>query len=340
MVQPYWSPKAFLALGSKSFSQIMTSILFAGFFLLFATGATKNPDDILLGDIISPKINPTLSFSGTDVIITGSISHVFASSVFSGPNRSLKISRTRPKEDILEFTRKFASARLQIAALRNKQNKNNATQVRLANNDKQKQQILSSLSVAGIDSGLMSAALEAIEKADSSTSQNIPAPIAISQRLAYVRANQPATNFSTPTSMSVSKKQLQCLATAIYFEARGEPYRGQIGVAQVVMNRVKHKLYPNTICSVVYQNQNRRNACQFSFACDGIRDRINEKQAWEQAKDIAKKVTSGELYLAEVANATHYHATYVNPKWAKRMKRLTQIGIHRFYRFKKGWNWS
>jgi spore germination cell wall hydrolase CwlJ-like protein len=134
----------------------------------------------------------------------------------------------------------------------------------------------------------------------------------------------------------LSQKSLWCLATAIYFEARGESYRGQVGVAQVVMNRVKHKAYPNTVCGVVFQNQSRRNACQFSFACDGIPERVSDKKSWAQADEIAKKVSNGSLYLTEVANATHYHANYVYPRWAPRLKRMTKIGLHIFYRFKKG----
>lgn len=82
----------------------------------------------------------------------------------------------------------------------------------------------------------------------------------------------------TQASMDANKKQHWCLATAIYFEARGESYRGQVAVAQVVRNRVKHKAYPNSICSVVFQNQSWKNRCQFSFACDGIPERVNEKK--------------------------------------------------------------
>ena len=101
------------------------------------------------------------------------------------------------------------------------------------------------------------------------------------------------------------------------------------------MNRVAHRLYPNTICGVVFQNQGWRNRCQFSFACDGIPEVTSDRASWEQANAIAKAVVSGELYLPEVANATHYHATYVYPDWAPKLKKLTKIGMHVFYRFKK-----
>ena len=106
------------------------------------------------------------------------------------------------------------------------------------------------------------------------------------------------------------------------------------------MNRVKHKLYPDTICGVVFQNQNRRNSCQFSFACDGRPERITDDKSWLQAQEIARGVVQGNLYLTEVGYATHYHATYVYPHWASRMKKVTKIGVHVFYQFKRGWNYG
>jgi spore germination cell wall hydrolase CwlJ-like protein len=141
----------------------------------------------------------------------------------------------------------------------------------------------------------------------------------------------------TADAMQVSDKEMWCLATAIYFEARGESYRGQVGVAQVVLNRTKDHRYPDTICGVVFQNQHKRNACQFSFACDGIPEVVTERQPWVQAEEIASKVVAGELFLTEVGEATHYHATYVRPAWAPRMTKMTQIGLHVFYKFKSGW---
>ena len=94
-----------------------------------------------------------------------------------------------------------------------------------------------------------------------------------------IDANHAWVNYALPANVR-SASEVKCLATAIYFEARGEPERGQIAVAQVVLNRLKNPAYPNTICAVVYQNKNKRNACQFSFACDGIPDRITNRTAW------------------------------------------------------------
>lgn len=135
--------------------------------------------------------------------------------------------------------------------------------------------------------------------------------------------------------------ELKCLATAIYFEARGEPEEGQLAVAQVVLNRVKNPAYPDTICGVVYQNKTKRNRCQFSFACDGRADRITDNGAWTRAEELAKKSVEeqSEAFLEEVGSATHYHATYVRPRWAGRMKQTDKIGRQIFYNTRRG-GWS
>ncbi len=138
---------------------------------------------------------------------------------------------------------------------------------------------------------------------------------------------------------SFSKKEQKCLAEGIYFEARGEQVSGQAAVAQVILNRVRNPAYPNTICSVVYQNKNWRNRCQFSFACDGIRDRVRSRSAWKTAQDVAIAVSAGKIWFSEVGSSTHYHATYVRPRWARKMKRVGKIGLHIFYRTHGG-GWS
>lgn len=136
-----------------------------------------------------------------------------------------------------------------------------------------------------------------------------------------------------------SKKEQACLATAIYFEARGEEVKGQAAVAQVILNRVRNPAYPSTICGVVYQNDNWRNRCQFSFACDGKKDRVTSPRHYELAEQVAMEVTAGRIFLPEVGSSTHYYAQYVSPRWAKRMNRMKQIGLHIFYRTKGG-GWS
>jgi hypothetical protein len=128
-----------------------------------------------------------------------------------------------------------------------------------------------------------------------------------------------------------------CLARAIYFEARGEQVRGQIAVAQVVMNRVFSPYYPNDVCGVIYQNASHHLACQFTFACDGKRKNIDEPHAWVRAKHIAKATLDGKIWEPEVAKATHYHAVYVHPNWTREMHKLVRFGIHNFYR---PWRWG
>jgi hypothetical protein len=127
-------------------------------------------------------------------------------------------------------------------------------------------------------------------------------------------------------------KAEKCLANAVYFEARGESVRGQIAVAQVVMNRVFSGYYPNDVCGVVYQNAHRHLACQFTFACDGRSKAIHERDAMERADRIATATLDGRLWLPEIGKATHYHAYWVHPWWVRTMHKLYKIGVHTFYR--------
>jgi spore germination cell wall hydrolase CwlJ-like protein len=127
-------------------------------------------------------------------------------------------------------------------------------------------------------------------------------------------------------------KAEKCLAEAVYFESRSEAKRGQIAVAQVVMNRVFSGFYPTNVCGVVYQNAHRKLACQFTFACDNVRDVVNEPAMWRQATEIARDMLDGRLWLPEVGHSTHYHAYWVHPAWVREMRRMQKIGVHSFYR--------
>jgi spore germination cell wall hydrolase CwlJ-like protein len=130
-------------------------------------------------------------------------------------------------------------------------------------------------------------------------------------------------------------KAEKCLANAVYFESRSEPVRGQIAVAQVVMNRVFSGYYPGDVCGVVYQNAHRHLACQFTFACDGIPDLVTDPESWTRAQRIARETLDGKLWLPEIAKATHYHASYVHPYWVRAMRKNSKIGLHHFYRPRK-----
>lgn len=145
---------------------------------------------------------------------------------------------------------------------------------------------------------------------------------------------------ATPLPASAfTPKQQKCLAEAIYFEARSESLRGQAAIAQVVLNRVRNPAYPDAICDVVYQNVNWYNRCQFSFACDGKKHKVTERQPWQTAIAVAKSVTAGQIWLADIGSSTHYHAVYVRPHWAALMDKMQKIGSHIFYRTKNG-GWS
>ncbi|HEV7259878.1 MAG TPA: cell wall hydrolase [Bosea sp. (in: a-proteobacteria)] len=131
-------------------------------------------------------------------------------------------------------------------------------------------------------------------------------------------------------------RQQRCLAEAVYFEARSESEEGRAAVAQVVLNRVKSGLYPDTVCGVVYQNSNRYLACQFTFTCEGKSLRITEPEPWRAAVRIAREVYEGTTYMPEVGASTHYHAQYVRPYWAKKLKKMDTIGQHVFYKLRPG----
>jgi spore germination cell wall hydrolase CwlJ-like protein len=145
------------------------------------------------------------------------------------------------------------------------------------------------------------------------------------------RAKTPAERLGLFDEKSRAKSE-KCLAEAIYFEARGEAVRGQIAVAQVVMNRAFSGFYPTTVCGVVYQNKHRHFACQFTFACDNNADVVREPDMWDRAKKIAKAMLDGQLWLPEVAKSTHYHAYWVRPSWVHEMKKMYKFGVHTFYR--------
>ena len=136
-------------------------------------------------------------------------------------------------------------------------------------------------------------------------------------------------------STSAMSRALHCLTQAIYYEAAYEPVEGRRAVAQVVLNRVRHPAFPNSVCGVVYDGASLP-VCQFSFTCDGSLRRLPEQGAWAEAQRIAGEALQGHVSSA-VGTATHYHANYVSPYWAPRLTKLRQIGAHIFYRWPGGW---
>lgn len=127
--------------------------------------------------------------------------------------------------------------------------------------------------------------------------------------------------------------QTQCLAQAVYYEARSETLSGQKAVAEVVLNRVASKHFPSTICGVIYEGAQRSTGCQFSFTCDGSMDTLPSGTSWERAQDVAEHMMLG-ANIPKTQNATHYHTTQINPDWASYVKPTRTIGSHKFYKFK------
>ena len=130
-------------------------------------------------------------------------------------------------------------------------------------------------------------------------------------------------------------RALQCLTTAIYYEAANEPDDGQAAVAQVILNRVRHPAFPASVCGVIYQGSERP-VCQFSFACDGAMARVPVRSAWDRARRAAARALSGAVF-APAGLATHYHTYAVTPSWNRTLVMTGVFGAHFFHRWKGWW---
>tara|TARA_X000001388_G_scaffold62611_1_gene48400 strand:- start:548 stop:976 length:429 start_codon:yes stop_codon:yes gene_type:complete len=136
---------------------------------------------------------------------------------------------------------------------------------------------------------------------------------------------------------------LMCMALNMYHEAKNQSMLGQLAVGQVVMNRVEDKRFPDNVCDVVteavtYKGTDKPvlHKCQFSWYCDGQKDEPDfDSKEWWDAKEYASIVLSGTIILDVTEGATHYHATYVRPAWAKTKTKTTRIDRHIFYRWEK-----
>lgn len=146
----------------------------------------------------------------------------------------------------------------------------------------------------------------------------------------------PAAPFSMRAANAEDRlRALQCLATAIYYEAASEPDAGQRAVAQVILNRVRHPAFPATVCGVVYQGSEKA-GCQFSFACDGAMARKPAPALWRRAMGVAADALSGQVF-APVGLATHYHTYAVTPAWNRQLVMTAAIGAHFFHRWQGWW---
>ena len=132
-----------------------------------------------------------------------------------------------------------------------------------------------------------------------------------------------------------SERELHCMAEVLYYEARGEGRAGQLAVAQVVLNRVAHPLYPDSICDVVYHKTKTRGGkvvCQFSWVCDRKAKPPNpDGTLWQRVMKNAYLMVNGQA-TPPITRSLNFHATHVQPAWAKYERREAVIGNHAFYR--------
>jgi spore germination cell wall hydrolase CwlJ-like protein len=148
--------------------------------------------------------------------------------------------------------------------------------------------------------------------------------------------NPAAAPFVFKGNVAARAQALNCLASAVYYEAGNQDVGGERAVAQVVLNRVRHAAFPASVCGVVYQGSTRPTGCQFTFTCDGSLNRRPDADGWRRATAVAQAALSGAVY-APVGWATHYHADYVVPYWASTMAKNTVVGAHLFYRWPGAW---
>ncbi|MFT4962196.1 MAG: spore germination cell wall hydrolase CwlJ-like protein, partial [Paracoccaceae bacterium] len=126
-------------------------------------------------------------------------------------------------------------------------------------------------------------------------------------------------------------EQWRCLSEALYFEARGETVKGQFAVAEVIQNRVKSSRFPGSLCGVIKQGTGRKFQCQFTYTCDGHKEVIAEKKAFERVSKVARAAIDG-IAKPLTNGGTHYHTKHVRPSWAKVYTETVRIGVHIFYR--------
>jgi spore germination cell wall hydrolase CwlJ-like protein len=159
----------------------------------------------------------------------------------------------------------------------------------------------------------------------------------VNQQIPIAQGPNPAAMpFVFKGNAAARKQALECLTSAVYYEAGNESDDGQRAVAQVVLNRVRHPAFPASVCGVVYEGSTRPTGCQFTFTCDGSLYRQPDTDGWNRAYRIAQAALSGSVY-GPVGYATHYHANYVVPYWASTLSKNAIVGAHIFYRWNGGW---
>lgn len=162
-----------------------------------------------------------------------------------------------------------------------------------------------------------------------------PADPARLQQEAFV--GPPARSYAFRGVTALDRERAHyCLTSAIYYEAASESDDGMRGVAQTVLNRVRHPSFPNTVCGVVFQGSQRVGVCQFTFSCDGAMARAPSRDNWLRASRIASAALGGQVFPG-VGLATHYHTQAIWPRWGKSLVMTNIVGAHIFHRWRGRW---
>lgn len=133
-----------------------------------------------------------------------------------------------------------------------------------------------------------------------------------------------------PAGVSPLDDAITCLARSIYWEAKGGQSADMEAVASVVMNRLGHEGFPDTVCAVVKQGSETK-SCQFSWWCDGRSDQVQEETQYAIAKEIARKALNKQLN-DRTNGAMYFHDRNVKPAWAKKYIKTTETAKFLFYK--------
>ncbi len=159
----------------------------------------------------------------------------------------------------------------------------------------------------------------------------------INDAIPFVEEPVPAAKpFKLAGSATDIGRAIDCMASAIFYEAGAEKLDGQKAVAQVIINRVRHPAYPSTVCGVIYQGSTRSTGCQFSYTCDGSMRRVPSASYWTKLRELSRAMLTGTVYKP-VGLATHYHTDWVSPAWSAKLDKIRAEGTHLFFRWNGWW---
>ncbi|NJC33601.1 spore germination cell wall hydrolase CwlJ-like protein [Sphingomonas jejuensis] len=161
--------------------------------------------------------------------------------------------------------------------------------------------------------------------------------VAINAAIPFSTLPNPAARpFRFAGDAEAKARAVDCLASAMYYEAATEGDDGQRAVGQVVLNRVRHPAFPKSVCGVVFQGAERRTGCQFTFTCDGALARVPREAGWARARRLAEAALEGRVFRP-VGQATHYHTNWVLPYWSGSLDKIVAVGTHLFFRWAGWW---